>query len=454
MRGGDDFDFWDIDEELYNAIQAAELAAEGAALRARAWAALLHWAALVLLGTSLLLGIAMHTLPILRPWYGQAVWVLVFGFACYLLMVAVVYWIRPPPRSPEVRELLRLRHRIAALHVRLQRRPGPRPNAVLIGALDDAVRLLDDHLIPALQGLVARRANLQRELRSYERGELRAPSPAMLQRLQHMLERQTAAIEGCVQQAANAYAGLITLLQVANDDDVERRAREWAEGLATLNDSLRDVLHGDDVPAHGRAEAEGQDAEQPGPVADDAGPVEVEPAPAEAEPAPDEPVDSDLAPAEAESDTGAQNVNEDFRRKVEEALNHVRDLGELAECELVGELPRTIAAICKDRLNGRGGKPTSLEQAQALNEAIRAAIERLRPGETDGARPAEDRVQPYDVLTQQYLEGVPPKQFATRHYRSESTVQRARRRGVRAVARELRERETAYGSGDHDPSRP
>lgn len=452
MRGGDDFDFWHLDEELYNAIRAAELAAEGAALRARAWAALVHRAALMLLGISLLLGIAMLTVPNLRPWYTQAVWVFLFGFACYLLMVAIIYWTRPAP-AREVRELLDFRHRIAALHVRLQRRPGGRPNPVLIGRLDDAVKLLDSELIPTLQELVERRANFQRELRNYERGEIRTPAPEMLHRLQRMLERQNAAIDGCVQQAADAYATLIALLQVANDDDVGRRAQEWVADLNILHDSLRDVLYGDDDPAHGRAEAEGPDAEQPDPVADDAGPVEFEPAPSEAEPAQDQPVESNLAPAEAESDTGAQNVDEDFRRKVEDALNHVRDLGELADCELVGELPLTISAICRDRLNGRGGNPTSLEQAHALNEALRAAIERLTLGDEHGARPPGDRIQPHHVLTEQYLEGLSPRQIAIRHYTSESTVHRNRRRGVRAVTRELREREAAYGSGDHGPPR-
>ena len=93
-------------------------------MRARAWAALVHWAALALLGVSLLLGIAMLTLPILRPWYGQAVWVFLLGFACYLLIVAIVYWTRPTPKAPEVRELLDIRHQIASLHVELQRVTG------------------------------------------------------------------------------------------------------------------------------------------------------------------------------------------------------------------------------------------------------------------------------------------------------------------------------------------
>ena len=435
MRGGDGFDFWDIDEELYNAIRAAELAAEGAALRARAWAALVHGAALVLLGASLLLGIAMLTLPILRPWYGQAVWVFLLGFACYLLIVAIVYWLRPTRRSPEVRELLRLRRRIAALHVELQRRPGARPNAVLIRKLDDAVRLLDEHLIPALQELVERRANLQRDLRRYERGEIRAPSPEMLRHLHEMLEHQNAAIDGCVQQAANAYAALIALLQVANDEDVANRAQEWAEGLATLYNALVDVLRGDDAPVREDAEVQGQDAEQANTEADDAGPAGTEMEPVEREPEPAE-IESPPVPR-------ASPVDREFQRQVREALGCLRDLGRLGRCDLITSLPCTIAATLRERRNGHLGDPTSLEQAQALREILIAAVERLRP-EDESPDDGGGAVSGYRVLRLLYLEGKTIEQVEAIVHVANRTVYRYRDSAVEVVACELRQREERH----------
>ena len=448
MRGGDDFDFWDINEDLYNAIRAAELAAEGAALRARARAALLHWAALVLIGISLLLGIAMLTLPILRPWYGQAVWVFVFGFACYLLIVAVVYWSRPAPASPEMGELLHIRHQIAALHVELQRRPGARPNPVLIRQLDDAVRLLDEHLIPALQEAVERRANLQRELRRYERGEIRAPSPAMLQRLHHLRQRLNSAIEGCVQQAADAYATLIALLQVTNADDVDRRAQAWVEDLTTLYDALLDVLRGTDERQYAAetpdrtpsedAPATGEDAAELLSSSDDA--------------AQEAQGSSSLPDAQAsrEAPEGSQvpagNPNTEHERSVElllshveDALRRVRDPGQLDGCALMADLPWTVSAALRQR-GVRSADATPLERAAALQQVLTEAVDRLRPDSASTGH-SESATLYYHILRGQYFEGRSVRQMMTRFSVAEATYHRYRRRAIRVLTRELIEQE-------------
>ena len=291
---------------------------------------------------------------------------------------------------------------------------GARLDPVLAQALTDAIRHLDDQLVPALTQLVERRANVQRELRRYERNELQAPDPALLERLRRLHDRLQTAIDDCVQQAANAYAMLVALLQEGGDESVARRARAWSEGLTGLYDSLVDVLRGADDPLRADAGADRSTSEGMG--AEAASPVST-----------DQPTDDAT-----------------FRRQVEDALNDVRDLGRLAECELVARLPRTIGAICKERRNGHGGDPTSLEQAQAMSDVLRAAIERLHPADAPEARDASDRVMASEVLADRYLRGLSPRQIMSRRNISESTVHRYRREGIRVVARELREQEALY----------
>ena len=422
MHGNDDFDLWDVGDEVYNAIRMAELAAEGAALRASARAALLHRVALALLGVSLLLSIAMLVVPALRPWSGQAVLVLILGVAAYLLIVAIAYWSRPRTSSPELRRLRKIRHGIAALLHDLQATRGARQDPVLIGTLTDAIDHLDEQLIPALQELIERRFSLERQLGRYERGELPAPDPGVLARLREIHERQQTAIAECVRQAANAHATLVALLQ-AGDESVAGRARAWAADLTTLYDSLAEVLHGTDDPSREAA-----------PPADEQ--------PAKATVAP-ETVTAETPPAARASD-----VDGVFLRQVEDALRRARDPGRLTGCELIERLPRTMGVLCRERLNGRGGDPTSLEQAQVLGEVLRTAVERLKPDDATAGRGTGEMLR-YHVLFDAYIRGLSSKQIMTRYGISESTLHRHRREGVRVVAQELIEQERRFWREEH-----
>ena len=444
----DELDPWDVDEEVYNAIRMAELAAEGVALRASARAALLHRAALALLGASLLLGIAMLVLPILRPWHGEAVWVFALGFGCYALVVAIAYWSRPVPSAPEMRELLDLRHRMAALYAELRRAPGSRANPVLLGILADAVRQLDEQLVPALRELLDRRAQLRRELRRYERGQIRAPEPAMLDRLRRMLKRIDVAVDTCLQQAANAYATLIALLQIRNDDDVTRRAGEWADGLTTLYDAMVEVLRGTD-------EAQQVD-EPPGQASSDDAPAAGEGAVASLSGSGDvvrerngSTTQRDVQ-ASTEASVGSPDVSVDANDEqelsvemlathVEDALRRVRDRGALDGCALMEYLPWTIVATLQHR-GVRSVDATPLEQAAALQRMLIAAVDRLKSDAADAAL-GESATVYYQILRGQYFEGRSVRQMMTRLSVAEATYHRYRRRAIRVLTRELIEQE-------------
>src|SRR5205823_3456155 len=172
-----------------------------------------------------------------------------------------------------------------------------------------------------------------------------------LERLHAIYSRQRAAIDECIQQAANADATLVALLQEGDDASIARRARTWAGDLVTLYDSLAEVLHGEEdvepvisLPEYRAVHivADTEDAET--------GPV---------------------------SGGVADDPGEEFVRLVEEALRRLNDVGALTRCGLADRLPRTLAA--KTQRNGQHGEVTPLEQARALHEVLDATIERLKP---------------------------------------------------------------------------
>jgi hypothetical protein len=431
----DDLGLWDFSDDVYNALRAADDAAEGAALQASARAALLHWAALALLGASLLLSLAMELLPGLRPWSAQAIWVLVLGVLAYLAVVGIVYFSSPTPPAPELSKVRRIRHGIAALLAERQAARGARRDPVLIQALTDAIRHLDEHVIPALHQLIERRSSLERELGRYVRRELHAPAPEVLERLQRLNARLQVAIDECVQQAANAYAMLVALLQEGDDEDVAARARSWADDLARLYDSLAEVLHGTDEPARATD----------GPARPTDGPADTPVPPSTAS------TDAEGATARAHAASTGQpdrSVDE-LVPLVEEALRCVRDRSALVGRDLIAYLPYTVAEILREQRNGHASEATGLEQAGALQQVLIAGVQRLRPGDEipDGGGSEQVRLR---VLHDQYVEGRPPRQIMMRYHIAEATYHRYRRRAIRILTQELIEREALLARRQRD----
>jgi hypothetical protein len=429
----DDRAFWlevelpDLEVRLYNPLLKAEISAKGAGVRASTRAALLHPVALTLLGASLMLAAALHWLPTLRPWSDRAAWVALLGVAAYLAVVAVAHWSRSTPMPAEIRHLRRIRQSIAALLADRQDGPKDRQDPVLIGTLKDAIRHLDEQVIPALEQLIGRQEKLRAHLARYDRGELHAPEPGVLERLRAIYARQQAAIHECVQQAANAHATLVALLQEGDDTSIGERARTWADGLLTLYDSLAEVLRGTDQQA---------------PTGDTAGRAPGgEPAETTASSAPA----AGTAVQPGESPVALVPL-------VDEALRRVRTPARLTECGLIAQLPLTVGAACQAQRNGRGGAPTPLEQAHALRQVLISAVERLRPADAPDSRGSRDML--HGVLDGVYLKGMSIRQTMSQFSISESTLHRYRREGIRVLAQELGEQEESFrldqsrGAGD------
>jgi hypothetical protein len=121
-----------------------------------------------------------------------------------------------------------------------------------------------------------------------------------------------------------------------------------------------------------------------------------------------------------------------FLRITEEALRRVNQPSALARCALIGRLPRTLDAAIPQ------GIGTALEQAQALRRTLVESIERLKPESASLDSPAALQ---YQILREEYLDGLPNREILIRHNVSESTFHRNRREAIAAVAWELQERE-------------
>ena len=119
----------------------------------------------------------------------------------------------------------------------------------------------------------------------------------------------------------------------------------------------------------------------------------------------------------------------ELRLLVEGALRRLNDLPALSQHPLLAALPQA---------GGASGTP--LERATVLRADLERAIERLRPpGQrpTGGSSTGPGGWLHYLVLHEAYVEGRPNKQIMQRHYLSEGTFHRARRRAIDAITLDL-----------------
>jgi hypothetical protein len=136
----------------------------------------------------------------------------------------------------------------------------------------------------------------------------------------------------------------------------------------------------------------------------------------------------------------AEVSTERLARLTEQALRRMNNPSALADCELMGRIPNTVGEIYARNNGATSAPPTDLDRARALREALVAAIEKLRPPETDGRRERPAALQ-HLILREEYLEGLLNKQIMSRHAISEGTFHRNRRQAISSVARELQARE-------------
>jgi hypothetical protein len=146
-------------------------------------------------------------------------------------------------------------------------------------------------------------------------------------------------------------------------------------------------------------------------------------------------------------------VDADLVPWVEEALKKLNNPAALASCELIQRLPCTLVAARAADGNEPLAQPTPLNQAHLMREALSQAIERLRPGptgETDRTAARPETLH-YDILYEEYVQGMATRAIMLRHSVSESTFHRYRRDATRTLAHELSRQEQLLGSNGHRP---
>lgn len=115
----------------------------------------------------------------------------------------------------------------------------------------------------------------------------------------------------------------------------------------------------------------------------------------------------------------------EFVRQVEEALRHLSDYTFLGQSPLTAELRATGA--------------THIERGKAVRARLVQALEMLRPAAKRPGEPLPREWHGYVVLADAYLEDVPNREIMARLYISQGTFNRARRKALQAVARNLLE---------------
>ena len=153
---------------------------------------------------------------------------------------------------------------------------------------------------------------------------------------------------------------------------------------------------------------------------------------------------SDLGALLTQAQTDLQTARSEHDvQVVEQALRKLNNPAALSRCGLASRIPRVLQAE-----SAAVGEMTPLERARILREVLARAIVRLRPAENGASagpsRAASDLL--YNILNDEYLNGVPNKQIMRRYAIGEGTFHRHRREAIRVLAHELLAREDRLAS--------
>jgi len=395
--------------------------------------AFVHPSALGLLASAVILLVATFVAPALRSWSDRSVWILLWGVLAYAAAVFVILRSRPGPPSVSSSELRQLRAIRQAISTLIGESEAVEASQ-LGGVLAQAVERIDFDIEPALQELVHRHRMLSRDLSRYEQRELPLPDAGVMNRLWAIHARQRAAIDECIQQAANAQAALVALLREGDSSVMAARAREWVDDLLTLHDSLDEVLRGGDaLESVVSVEKTRYGSDHETVVADNFAGSAVPTRNGHSVGRHEPDVLAPYSPAEphvAQTPPVVQISEETLVRLVEETLRRLQNPGALANCELIQILPLTLTAASPDANLDQ----TPLERGRALRKVLDTAIEGL-------ADPAGATALQHDIIHEEYQVGRSNKEIVARHHISESTLHRYRRDAILVLARELKHQE-------------
>jgi hypothetical protein len=210
-------------------------------------AALGNRAGLSLLAVGLVVAVILLVLPGARALSGLAGASALLGLLAYLATCAIYRWTPVVGDEPaQLKALRRLRAGIAeqlALHGESE---------ALKRVLSEALRRLDQEMMPSAERLQERHALLGRDLGRFRSGEMPSPDDDRLAQLRALYERQERAADSLGRQVANAYASLVMLTQQTDDDArLTAEAKAWSNELLETHQNLADLL--DEEAAFDRA---------------------------------------------------------------------------------------------------------------------------------------------------------------------------------------------------------
>jgi hypothetical protein len=142
--------------------------------------------------------------------------------------------------------------------------------------------------------------------------------------------------------------------------------------------------------------------------------------------------------AEAQEDLNEVSATH-LVRLTEQALRRLNQPAALARSPLFAELPHVLG-VAPAANGSSASSPTPLERARLLREVLVEAIEGLKPADGDVGIGSPGGLQ-YNILREEYLQGLLNKQIMARHSVSEGTFHRNRRQAIWTLAQELQGRE-------------
>jgi len=150
----------------------------------------------------------------------------------------------------------------------------------------------------------------------------------------------------------------------------------------------------------------------------------------------------DLTPLLTQARTELQAAqSEHDARLVELALRRLNNPGALGRCDLKARIPATLRVEAA-RANGDSGL-TPVEEAKLLRQILADSIAGLQSDEADrstATRKASDLF--FNILNDEYLQGIPNKQIMRRYAIGEGTFHRYRREAIALLTSELLARES------------
>jgi hypothetical protein len=359
-----------------------------------------------------LLGISLVLAAVLaarEPWSWPLAGALVgWGVLAHAgVVMAAIRW-PAGPLSPEIQRLRTVRQAMADDIDRWTAARAGQAASEACSVLTQGLERFDEEIVPPFRQLVDRKEDLRQHLSRYRAGRLPPPEMQMLDRVQAIYGHQQGAVDRCIQQAVNAEASLIALLQQEEEAALVMGLRAWAAGLADVHSGLADHL--------------GRPSQEPPGITAEKEPFAL-------------PVVDDAEPSTEYSVGLAQQPG--FVGLVEDALRHLNNLGRLSRSGLAGCLPETLRTVWQRSGQADGADPSVLDQSHAVRELIVEAIERLKVGDGEGTAQALQ----YHILREEYVLGMSTKHIIARHAISESTFHRYRHEAVRVLAAELATRE-------------